>query len=182
MKRIMLLVAVLVVAIAVLASASGIDDLPDEVFSMLIVKDWDESMDFLISFMDWCPSFLEAYLDESSPEARNDMLVVADTIFTNNWGEDRRVLYVVVSAGTYDGSAHYFYPTNIVFAQDHRVWVVENDDCMVAFMENGFSGRIYGTFDGFIVLPSELDWTREFTIWYDEDRATFGPLKVEPGS
>ncbi len=47
---------------------------------------------------------------------------------------------------------------------------------MLSGFKGLFSGRVYTELDGFVRVPDGIDYSRPFDIWYDEEKATLGPI------
>ena len=179
MKRTICLIAVLL--LISITAAAGWNDMPEHLYTKITLRDWQGTPEVLVTIADWSLPFLEALLDDSDLEDIRVVFDMTELVCTNKWSADSRILYIgIVPFRGKEGDA-YFWPTSIVFTQDHYAWEVDYDDCMIGFSDN-FSGRVYGLLDGFICLPAKLDWNREFTIWYDDTKTTFGPLLKDSSS
>jgi len=73
--------------------------------------------------------------------------------------------------------SEYFWPTGFDFTQGYSQYEVGYGDFLP--INDGFSGgelRSGTVAQGFIKIPNEIDTSRTFTIWYDDESASLGPI------
>jgi len=69
----------------------------------------------------------------------------------------------------------YWFPWNLVFVQNGRQYTVTTNNMLSGF-KGLFSGRVYTELDGFVRVPDGINYSYPFDIWYDEEKATLGPI------
>jgi len=73
--------------------------------------------------------------------------------------------------------SEYFWPTSFVFTQGYSQYQIRYGDFVP--LEDAFSGGELksGTIaTGLIAIPDGIDPTRSFSIWYDDESASLGPI------
>ncbi|MFC2099429.1 hypothetical protein ACFLSF_01170 [Candidatus Bipolaricaulota bacterium] len=95
------------------------------------------------------------------------MKQAAETVLSGN-------CFVVYAAPS---GSEYFWPTGFDFTQGYSQYEVDYDDYMT--ISGNFSGgelKAGTVASGLIRVPDGIDPSRTFTIWYDDESASLGPI------
>jgi len=173
MKR-LVVAALLIVSVSVAAKWT---DVPGNLQSTLFLKNYAGDIEASVAVCPWTweavkPLFSNmAFTDEETAE----LFRATNTILEAKFGSGSRCLYMRVSPWSGHEGQVYWYPWSLVFVQDNRQHSVTVADILGGF-SGEFSGRLYVDGDGFVRLPSWIDYSKPFDIWYDKAKATLGPV------
>ncbi|MDD3134926.1 MAG: hypothetical protein PHF64_00345 [Methanoregula sp.] len=151
-------------------------DVPGNLQCTLFLYDYTGSVDASVAIGPWTwemvgPLFSRILSPTDAAEVFRLIILAAAPKF----GPDARFLYMRVRAWSGHEGRAYWFPWNLVFVQNGRQYTVTTNNMLSGF-KGLFSGRVYTELDGFVRVPDGIDYSRPFDIWYDEEKATLGPI------
>ena len=175
-KSVVVLATLAVLFISVCTTAQFKDDywyrIPPEWKGQITTRSYDGISELGIEAF-WCTNaaFLAFWGDEAKAHEESDSVML--DLVSKTW-PGRAVLFLGVAP--YEQGKYYWWPTSLVVTQgsilQHNIAIADLLKVNDAFG----SGRLYATAMGFVALPADLDLTKTFRLWYEEQYMVLGPF------
>jgi len=151
------------------AGASGPEAMPEAWRGQFFTHSWGSSRElFVVAF--WCTTESQRLFFGGDANLEFITLVMQTT--TSKW-PGRQVLEITVlpeAVGRF-----YWWPTSMVLVQGYVQYDVKPAD-LLAMTDSFSGGKLYTTAIGFLGIPPEIDTTKPFQLWYDDEQMTLGPF------
>ena len=168
----------LVVAALLIVSVSAAakwNDVPTNLTATLFLKDYRGNIEGSVAICPWIWSAVSRLFSNTgtTDTGIREIFTLTRDALEKQFGASASILYMRVSP--WSAGDVYWFPWNLVFVQGNRQQSVTVADILGGFL-GSFSGRLYVAGDGYVRLPSWIDYSKPFDIWYDKAKTTLGPV------